>query len=234
MIETKIKIGIIDSGASEEQSKYMMQGQRFSQNTQGEIIISAPLPDRLGHGQKVLAIIQSHKVHADYFNAQVFNISRNNSGVTTAKIVAAAIDWLRSKNVDIIHLSLGLREDRQILKRACEKALAHNIIMVASSPAQGKVPYPAAYNGIIRATGDARCTKDEFSFLNSSQADFGGCPYGPDDHYGAGGASFGAAHITGHIAKILSNGCAGMLKDTLSNQAAYHGKERRSKERQGR
>jgi hypothetical protein len=138
MIETKIKIGIIDSGASEEQSKYMMQGQRFSQNTQGEIIISAPLPDRLGHGQKVLAIIQSHKVHADYFNAQVFNISRNNSGVTTAKIVAAAIDWLRSKNVDIIHLSLGLREDRQILKRACEKLLRTILLWLPHRLLRGK------------------------------------------------------------------------------------------------
>ncbi len=212
-----LKIGVIDSGASLEQSSYIEEQCRFVQDSTSQISLQKAEPDALGHGTKINEIIHYHAPSAQLYCAQVFD----RQGAATAAIIAAATQWLITQNVYLIHLSLGLREDREILRNACQKAARHNIIMVASSPAMGAVPYPAAYPDVIAVTGDARCTVDETAFLkDSSQADFGASPYGLNDKYGAGGSSMAAAHVTGHIAKFALP--KERARDMLIKNAAYH------------
>ena len=212
-----LKIGVIDSGASLDQSSYIREQCRFVQNSAPEICLQKAVPDTLGHGTKINEIIHYHAPNAQLYCAQVFDGQR----ATTAAIIAAAAEWLIAQNVYLIHLSLGLREDREILRNTCQKAAQHNIIMVASSPAMGAVPYPAAYPDVIAVTGDARCKVGEIAFLEDSyQADFGGSPYGLNDEYGAGGSSMAAAHVTGHIAKFALP--KEKIWDMLIKNAAYN------------
>lgn len=104
-------------------------------------------------------------------------------------------------NVDVINMSFGLRNDRSVLRESCEQAIIHKITIVAApSPLQGDPVYPSNYNGIIRATGDARCNQGQVSWLNSSQADFGGFSGKP--YSGPAGASIGCASVTSAVAKI--------------------------------
>ena len=212
-----LKIGVIDSGASLEQFSYIGEQCRFVQSSAPEIFLQKAVPDALGHGTKINEIIHYHAPSALLYCAQVFD----GQGATTAAIIAAATEWLIAQNVYLIHLSLGLREDRGILRNACQKAAQHNIIMVASSPAMGAVPYPAAYPDVIAVTGDARCKINETSFLkDSSQADFGASPYGLNDEYGAGGSSMAAAHVTGQIAKFALP--KEKVRDMLIRNAVYN------------
>lgn len=206
-----VRCGLVDSGISDSQAEHVTA-----------FMPGGILPDILGHGTAVCEVILHHAPDVRLHMAQVFD----QRGVTTARAVAAAIDWLVAEKVDLINLSLGLSHDRSILKDACERAVSAGIILIASAPAQGAAVYPSSYPGIIRATGDARCGANEISFLDSTQADFGGCPRGLNAASQAGGASMGTAHISGQVAGFLQGGGDGQrVREWLVSQAKYRHNE---------
>ena len=217
------KLGLVDSGVAGHQMEYVRDACGFKTDATIEV-----QPDLLGHGTATCEIICHHVPDIALYNAQVFD----ERGVTTAATVAAAIDWLRQEKVDLINLSLGLASDRPVLREACARAISAGIILIAASPAQGAAVYPSAYDGVIRATGDARCAVGEVSFLDSAQADFGGCPRGinmpKDQPPRIGGSSMGTAHISGLVAAyILSGGEKNTVREWLVSQAKYVHNERR-------
>lgn len=197
---------------------------------------SAVVPDPLGHGTSVAEVICQNRNSVrgcDLFVGQVLD----HRGVTTAAALAAAIHWSVEVGVDLIHMSLGLREDRQTLAEAVSAASAAGCIIVASTPARGEATYPARYPEVIRATGDARCRWDEISDLRSIQADFGGCPRhasgsaSPDrpDATPLGGASLGAAHVTRFLVEHIAPGSGAVaVRVQLAEMARYTGIESRS------
>ena len=133
------------------------------------------LADQLGHGTAVLARLRREASRVPVLMAQVFQ----QHGSTSALQVAAALLWLVEQGVSVVNLSLGLHQDRPVLRQACAEAQAAGVLLCASSPAQGMRVYPANYPGVIRNTGDARCAAGQWAWLNSAQADFGGHMGGP-------------------------------------------------------
>lgn len=197
------RVAVLDSGLGTGQP---VASCRFVDDGR-TVLSSAVEPDRFGHGTSVAEVICGRANRCDLLIGQVLD----HRGVTTAAALAAAIDWSVREGVDLIHMSLGLREDRQILAEAVAAAVGAGCIIVASTPARGEGTYPARYPGVIRATGDARCGWDEISDLHSARADFGGCPRhasvaanlaGPN----FGGASLGAAHVTRFLVEHVSPG----------------------------
>ena len=199
-----------------------------------EVLRSAVVPDPRGHGTAVAEVIRGTGVTAhgcDLLIGQVLD----HRGLTTAAALAAAIDWSVREGANLIHMSLGLREDRQILADAVAAALEAGCIIVASTPARGEGTYPACYEGVIRATGDARCQWNEISDLRSTQADFGGCPrYASDsaspDPVRLGGASLGAAHVTRFLGAHIAPGLEAVaVRTQLRAASRYTGVEDRSR-----
>jgi hypothetical protein len=142
--------------------------------------------------------------------------------------VAEAIYWLMEQRVAVINMSFGLRHDRQVLRRCCREALECGTCLVAATPAQGQGVYPSLYPGVVRATGDARCSPGEISSLASEQADFGGYPGSPDNRFA--GASAGCASVSGAIAQLATehpDAGVNQLLAALAAGAAYRGPERR-------
>jgi len=217
----KVRFGLVDSGLPDRHSA--VAGWHFFAEGRQPV-----QPDRLGHGSAICDIVKHHAPDILIYNARVFD----ERGVTTAAAVAAAIDWLADEKVDVINLSLGLRQNRPVLEAACGRALEAGSVVIAAAPARGVKTYPSAYGGIIRATGDARCDVGEVSFLDSSQADFGGCPRGigseQDVPPRVGGASMGTAHISGQVAAYLrAGGDKNMVREWLVSRAEYRHNERR-------
>ena len=182
-----LKVGIIDSG--------LPKTYNFSVIAEQDFTTASNTKDQLGHGTAVSTIIASN-LPVEIVSARVFH----DKLACTPSQVAEAIQWLISKKVDIINMSFGLRNDRNVLRDSCKQALSSNIIIVAAAPSQGEPVFPSHYNGIIRATGDARCKQGEISWLDSNQADFGG--YSGRPHFGPAGASIGCASITASLAKL--------------------------------
>lgn len=189
-----VRVGVIDSGCAPGQAGAVVQGRCFWLE-EGVMHEGALQPDRLGHGSAVVASLQAEAGQTPLLLAQVFN----GQGSTSALQVAAALLWLAEQGVSVVNLSLGLQQDRPVLRQACAEAQASGVLLCASSPARGGPVYPASYPGVIRVTGDARCAPGQWSWLGSAQADFGG-------HVGQrnmAGASLGCAALSGRIAALL-------------------------------
>lgn len=185
-------IGIVDSGGPADQ----MEGARaFSASGEGPAT-----PDRLGHGSAVAAVLRRAAPGARLRHAQVFG----DSPVTSADRVARAVLWLAAE-ADILLLSLGLAADRAVLRAACETALAAGRCLVAASPARGRAAFPAAYPGVVAATGDARCGWDDLSLLPGPVIG-AWCASPERGGAGMGGASLAAARVAGHLAAGFAAG----------------------------
>ncbi|MEN5036063.1 subtilisin-like serine protease QhpE [Pseudomonas sp. TWI929] len=218
---TDVRIGVIDSGCSPEQASALLDARRFWLEG-GHLREGDMLPDQLGHGSAVLAGLQREAGPVPVLVAQVFSAQAS----TSALQVAAALLWLVEAGATLVNLSLGLQQDRPVLHQACAEALAAGVLLCASSPAQGGPVYPARYPGVIRITGDARCTPGQWSWLGTRQADFGGYV----GEGGRAGASLGCAALSGRIAALLRDQ-PGMSRqqvhDWLRDHAAFTGPERR-------
>ncbi|MCY1434210.1 Subtilisin DY [compost metagenome] len=216
----ELQIGIVDSGHAPEQAPLVLAGRRFFLTDEGvgESDLGA---DALGHGSVVLQAIAARAPDTRFSVAQVFD----GRGVTSPLQITAALHWLRDRGVRLVNLSLGVRQDRPLLREAVAALVADGVLVCASSPAQGEPVFPASYPGVIRVTGDARCGAGEWSWLNSPQADFGAAVSG-----GAGqaGASLGCAAFCGHLAALLAENPGAdkqWLLQRMREGAAYKGRE---------
>lgn len=222
-MKSELRIGVVDSGHSLAQQSRVVAGRRFCLLDEG--LAEEPLrDDPLGHGSAVIDAISLRAPSALFCVAQVFD----QRGVTSALQIATAIDWLVEQDVRLINLSLGLRQDRSLLREACAMALERGVLLCSSSPAQGAAVFPASYPGVLRVTGDARCGEHEWSWLNSQQADFAACVRGT--HPGQSGASLGCAALSGHIAHYLAeheDASNPQIIQWLRENARYRGPERR-------
>ncbi|KPU59930.1 putative subtilisin [Pseudomonas fluorescens] len=222
-MKPELRIGVVDSGHSAAQRGQVIAGRRFSLLEDG-VAEDDLRDDPLGHGSAVIEAIGRRAPAALFCVAQVFD----QRGVTSALQIATAIDWLLTQDVRLINLSLGLRQDRSLLRVACAAAVARGVLLCASSPAQGEGVFPASYPQVLRVTGDARCAEQEWSWLNSAQADFAACVQGT--YPGQSGASLGCAALSGHIAGFLAEqpgASNAQVIQWLREHARYRGPERR-------
>lgn len=196
-----IRVGVIDSGGPTDDPP----GERATARSfAADGVIGPAAPDRLGHGSAVAAIIRRACPGAAITHAQVFD----DRPVTSALRVAAALHWFADMDMDrrpaLICLSLGLGADRASLRDACARLTGIGTVLVAAHPARGPACYPAAYPGVIAATGDARCGWDDVSQLGPAL--FGAWCNSPEHGArGMGGASLGAARVSGHLAAIMTD-----------------------------
>lgn len=206
------RVAIVDSGIEG------VPGQRQFVDD-GECVRQlASTGDALGHGTAVAAIIASAGAPVELISAQVLNAR----GRSSAAAVAAALSWALGQGTGLIHLSLGLSQDRSVLAEAVAQAVCAGVILVASAPARGVPTFPASYPGVIRATGDARCTLEQISHLGTSWVDFGACV----TRGGWRGASVGAAYLTRFIVShILPATTDRDLRERLGRLVAYRGPE---------
>lgn len=224
-----VRVGIVDSGVPTLASARVAGSAAFV--LEDEVCVQrAATTDVLGHGSSVAACVLAQAPEAELWCAQVFHQRLT----TTALQVAQAIDWLVAQQVEVINLSLGLRNDRAVLAAACERACAAGVIVCAASPARGAPVYPAAYPGVWRVTGDARCALDQWSWLATGQADYGAHVAAPAGSEQGAGASLGCAHLSGHVARILAQPAApggvaraAHVHAVLQAGAHFRGPERR-------
>lgn len=212
------RIGFIDSGVAPRHLHQVERSRAFLiHHFQVSFDEGAGL-DVLGHGSALADILTTDPRH-ELIVARVF-VERL---TTTAAQVAAAFDWMTVQRVPLICVSAGLREDRTVLREAVERSSVVGTMIVAASPARGEPVYPAAYEGVLRATGDARCAPGEISWLGTPNADFGACVQAGDVQ----GASVGCAHVVARIASLHADGMTRShailaLRDSAPHQGPEH------------
>ena len=215
-----VRIGVVDSGWPLALQDRVLAARSF-------VMDGGDAMDRIGHGTRTLQAMAAQAPDARFVVAQVFGEALRTDMAT----VARAVDWLVDEGVALINLSLGVPRDHAPLRQACDRAMASGCLLIASTPARGGPVYPAAYPGVIRAMGDARCGPGQHSALGLPHADFGACVLPPDGDRAHAGASLGCAHLSGRVAALLAGGVArerSAVWQALIDTAAFHGPERRS------
>lgn len=193
-MSNKLHIGLIDSGCDD-----ITCDGGFIDVENSSYQVTKLKKDLHNHGTEISNIIGNE--HASFTCAQVFDKEL----ITTAETISFAIDYLCKKGVDLIHMSLGLKNDRKILKEAIQKAIDKNITIVASSASLStNKTYPASYIGVIAVTADARCFEDNISYINCEHATLGASPFSNNPQIR--GSSSAAAHVTRLLSKLHFDG----------------------------
>lgn len=222
----RVRVGIIDSGVAPDETNQprVVAARRFAEGGAGSIEIAPVEADAIGHGAEIARILLEDNPGVDLLIAQVFAGQRKCS---TAQ-VAAALDWLSSCGAAVVNLSFGIRQPEAQLRLACERASAAGALLVAAAPARGAPTFPAAYPFCIAVSGDARCNKEQISWLGTAAVDFGAYPFAVPGNPQNGGASFAAARIAARIARLLGAAVAASeVRARLLEQCSFHGPERK-------
>ena len=232
------RVGLIDScgvmPGSVASAGFVLEDAAASAAGRDRAVVRVPSRvDPTGHGTRIATLLMQDHCDIELVLAQVFV----GPGATNAAVVGSAIDWCRAEGANLLHLSLGLANDRAPLAGAVERAISSGCVMVAATPARGAAVFPAAYPGVIQGTGDARCAAGEISCLRPRT--FGGCPrmgecasddFSPRALAGASlsgqGASIGAAHVTRAILQGAVSS-PGEVVAALTAKARYWGPELR-------
>ena len=221
-----VRIGILDSGVRRDAVLTLAESMRFFVGPASEIQTDPGLDDATGHGTEVTRLIGAAAPKAMLIHAQVFGESFETAPV----LVAGGLDWLVERGVRIVNMSFGLRADRTVLEQSCAAALKGGVVLIAAAPAQGPPCFPAAYDGVIAVTGDARCATGEVSDLKGERADFGTWCASPERGGGAiAGASAAAAHFTALAAQVMAGDPKAGLEIVLDHfraSPAFIGAER--------
>ena len=210
-----VLVGMLDSGVDNSLASRVVASQAF---VKGFSVQPARL-DRLGHGSALTQIIAERIPESRFLVAQVFV----DQLATSAIQAAAGLDWLVDRGAQVVNMSFGIKADRQPLAKACQRALAAGVVLVAAAPAVGAAVYPSRYPGVIRVTGDVRCGPDEFSQMDSPQAEYGACVRVANSP--VAGASVATAYISMQVARYIRLGGPGLtgLRLWLKEQATYRG-----------
>jgi len=168
----------------------------------GEIATAPALPDRHGHGARIAAIVseESDGVPVAFLDGQIFRERL----VTTPRVAAAALDWAIARRARVVGMSFGLRDDRDVLRDACRRAVAADAVLVSAAPTRGGPVFPASYPGVIRAVADARCAPREVSDFKVTHT-FGASPAREEgaSAEATGGSSFACARVLAAVIRLL-------------------------------
>ncbi|NMG74950.1 subtilisin-like serine protease QhpE [Aromatoleum diolicum] len=220
-----VTVGVVDGGFERVPRASLHAAAQFVAGDDGAVRREVPCGRALPHGECVAALVLGAAPSVRLIDARIATTTRP----PTPRLVAEAIDWCVAEGARIVNLSLGLAEDRSVLREACARTVGQGVVLVAAAPARGAPVYPASYPGVFAVSGDARCRPGQWSVLDApAGAAWGTCPDAPGG--ARGGASLATARFTGIVAKFVVNypevGLAG-LADHLATFATWRGRENR-------
>lgn len=233
-----INIGIIDSGCDIEHES-LKDNIVFVRNFTDEDKKNPNIvEDRVGHGTHVAGIIAANGVNnkiigvAPLANLYILKaIDRTGSGKVSW--VINAINYAIEKKVDIISMSLGMRNDDPKLEKAIKNAINNNIIVVCAAGNEGdgnadnfEYSYPASYIDVI-SVGAVDKKAIPASFSNSNLVVDLVAPgvdivstYPNNQFASLSGTSMAAPHITGSLA-LLKNWSRQEFQRDLTQEEIY-------------
>ncbi|WP_369242530.1 type VII secretion-associated serine protease mycosin [Streptomyces sp. R21] len=190
-----VRVAVIDTGVDVKNSQlahavdasrganYLPRGLKDDNGDRVSRGRSDGTTDTVGHGTRVAGIIAARPVKGTGFvglapEATVIPIKQNDAeGHGTAETLATAILHAVDTGADVINISQDTSNAAKpdpALERAVDKALARNIVVVASAGNDGlggnfKKTYPASYDGVLSVAASDR-NNERASFSQSDES----------------------------------------------------------------
>ncbi len=212
----RCQIGVIDTGV--DVSDPRLSGCRIEgasvNDCSGVVTVCNDFEDLVGHGTGVAALIHAFCTDASLFAVRIAQVvNQEVSCEVSESRLAAAIDLCRELGIRLINVSYCIRlfeEKGGPLERACEAAMAANIIVVAAHNNRSNAEcFPAAFASVIgvkRAHNVPRGSIVLVSELDKNVATWGG-PVATTSHAAdmrfLYGNSYAAAHVSAMIGRMM-------------------------------
>ena len=168
-----VKIGIIDTSVDTEHTAFAHKKLELK-----HLASAGPTgPD--WHGTGVTALLAGDATSstpgmipdASFFVADIFHADEDSEPASDTVSMLRAFDWLESKGVNIVNMSLsGPRDD--LVRKAIEKLAAKGVLFVAAAGNDGPnagPSYPAAYEQVIAVTA---VNKDQQSYRYANRGSY--------------------------------------------------------------
>ncbi|GAA1753949.1 S8 family serine peptidase [Luedemannella helvata] len=112
--------------------------------------------DEDGHGTAMAGLVAAHgRILGVAPQATVLPV-KNQSPSTPFGDIGTSIDWAVAQGAKVLSISQGSRDDSVTERRAVERAIAADVVIVASAgntDRETRVKYPAAYPGVVAVGG---------------------------------------------------------------------------------
>ncbi|KAH0427685.1 hypothetical protein CcaCcLH18_09516 [Colletotrichum camelliae] len=163
--ESPIRVAVIDTGIDTMHNNTLTY--KDFVNDDSSALRCSPVEGKLQHGTQSVQLILSMYDRAKVFVAKVFESDKADER-TAPNIMAKAVEWAVSQEVDIISISAGFKNQSQPLQVAIQRAHAANIIIFAAASnwgnTLGRVAYPARMKDhvlcIFAATGNNKSYRE--------------------------------------------------------------------------
>jgi subtilisin family serine protease len=223
-----VKVAILDSGITKNHEE--LEGINFEEFN--ALDPNLQIADDLNHGTPIAGIIaaKGKKFKGLTDHVKIYDVKvLDSKGQGKLEKVIAAINWCIEKKVQIINISFGFDSGSLELEKAVKKALANDIIIVASAGNQLglKTDFPARYNGVLSVNSLNKDTQVS-NISSQGKVDFSApgeeiLSINSKGNYELyTGSSFATAFVTGSIASILSQNKNLDIKDELLTTLLHH------------
>lgn len=203
-----IDIAIIDSGVNPWHSHvgHVEEGATFF-TAEGNGLVQGPdFLDEIGHGTAIAGLIREKAPSARFHVGKIFKKSLRASMAS----LLGALEWAVKKEVKLIHLSLGSRNEyyRDTVEQLCRDAFEKGIILVAASTLPDASIFPAEFDTVIGVYWNRNCDEETLVYHPDSPVEFGahGSPRpipGRPQELNFRGSSFAAARVTARVAALI-------------------------------
>jgi len=203
------EIAVIDSGINpaHPHAGEVAGGLAFHMDPQGSVALHPDFTDRLGHGTAIAGVVRHMAPEARLYAFKIFHEDLR----APASLLLAALAWAVDHSIKVVHLSLGVEDERHRgeLEKLCLRARDKGLVVVASARSPDDGLLPASLETVVGACRDPDCDPDQLIAYPESPVEFGAYGYprslpGLPRNRNLKGHSFAAARVTGHAARILA------------------------------
>lgn len=203
-----VRVAVIDSGVDAAHPDLQAKVTR-SVEVRGSEVVDVEPEDRAGHGTACADIIGRLAPGAELWSVRVLGAANQGSN----RALASALRWTIDQGAEVINLSLGTREPgmAEVLRGLVDDAYRKSLLVVAAANnLPGVQSFPAVFTSLVGV--DAAYLPDpedfHYKFGAATELEAPGV-YVQAAWPGGGrrlvtGTSFACPHMSGHIARLLS------------------------------
>ena len=206
-LDTTINIAIIDSGIDTKHPDFLgLMGDSF--DTTGET------GDGVGHGTHMASIVAQNTNDFDGYNVSISDFKIvDNRGMGQISDVIPALKAAIERNIEVVNMSFGVRDDSIALKELVNEANERGMILVAAAGNSGndEAFYPAYYGEVI-AVGSLNRANRALSSSNYGFVDIAAPGFrvraakaGTDYYTYKSGTSPASANVAAMAARLLTS-----------------------------
>ncbi|CAN5496212.1 hypothetical protein BH23CHL2_BH23CHL2_06410 [soil metagenome] len=207
-----VRVAVIDSGIDDTHPAIggSVSRQVTLRETGGEIVFDETRSgDAYGHGTACAGIIRSIAPGCELISVKVLGANLASSG----RAFLAGLKWAMDNGADVCNLSLGTTKSEFYgkLHEMMDLAYFRRIMIVAAVNNLPVPSFPAVFASVFSVAAHSSGAEQGFLYNPNPPAEFGApgidvrVPWVDGEWITATGNSFAAPHITGSIARILSN-----------------------------